>query len=65
MSILLIGALTAIGAVVVDMKFSPPLWVHAVIWIPFIIIGSLVSLRLIKALIIAVQYHYRKEDFTP
>ena len=64
LSVLLVGALAAIGAVIVDMKYAPPFWVHAVIWIPFIVIGSLVSLRLLKALIIAVQYQYRKDDFT-
>jgi len=61
--VLLMGALTAIGAAVVEVKFSPPFWVHAVIWVPFVIIGSLVFLRVLKGLIIAVQYQYRKEDF--
>ena len=63
LGVLLIGALTAIGAAVTEVKYSPPFWVHAVVWIPFIFIGSLVSLRLMKALIIGVQYQYRKEDF--
>lgn len=65
LAILLIGALTAISATVMDMKLEPPLWVHAVIWIPFVFIGSILSLRWIKAWMIAVQYQYRKDDFTP
>ena len=64
LGILLVGALTAIGAVIVDIKFSPPFWVHAAIWVPFVIGGSLLSLRLMKALMIGVQYRYRGEDFT-
>ena len=63
LGVLLIGALTAIGAAIVEVKFSPPFWVHGVIWVPIVIIGSLISLRLLKALIIAVQYQYRKDDF--
>lgn len=61
--VLLIGALTAIGAAILEVKLSPPFWVQGVIWFPFVMAGSLVSLRLLKALIIAVQYQTRKDDF--
>jgi uncharacterized protein (DUF983 family) len=63
LSILIIGALAGIGASVLDVKVQPPLWVHAVIWIPFVILGSLLSLRSVKAAMIAAQYQYRKDDF--
>jgi len=62
-AILIIGAAAAIGAAIVEIKYEPPFWLHAVIWIPFIIIGTLVSLRVLKAALIAVQYQYRKDDF--
>jgi uncharacterized protein (DUF983 family) len=61
--ILFVGALTAIFAAVLEIRVSPPFWVHAAIWIPFIVIGSLLSLRTLKAALIAAQYHYRKDDF--
>ena len=64
-AILLVGALTAIGATVSDIRYELPLWLHAAIWIPFVFIGSIISLRWIKAWMIAVQYHYRKDDFKP
>ena len=64
-AILIIGALTAIGASVVEIKYEPPFWLHAVIWIPFITFGTLLSLRFLKAALIGMQYRYRKEDFTP
>lgn len=63
--ILIIGALTAIGAAVVEIKFEPPFWLHAALWVPFIFIGSIISLRWLKAALVAVQYQYRKDDFTP
>jgi uncharacterized protein (DUF983 family) len=62
--ILIVGALTAIFAAIVEIKFQPPFWVQAAVWIPFIIGGSLVSLRWLKGALIAVQYQYRNEDFT-
>jgi uncharacterized protein (DUF983 family) len=62
-AILIIGALAAIGAAVTEIKFAPPFWLHAVIWGPFIIGGSILSLRWLKAALIAAQYRLRKEDF--
>jgi len=61
--ILLVGTLVGIFAAVVEIKFAPPFWVHAALWIPFIVIGSVLSLRVLKAALIAAQYHYRKDDF--
>ena len=63
LAILLVGALTAISATIIDIKLEPHLWLHLLIWPPFVLIGSLLSLRFLKAWMIAVQYHYRKEDF--
>lgn len=62
--ILIIGTLAAMGAVILDMYLMPPLWLHAAIWIPFICGGSILCLRISKAALVAVQYQYRKEDFT-
>ena len=63
LSILFIGALVGIAASVVEVMFAPPFWLHAVLWIPLIILGSLLSLRWLKAAIIAAQYQYKKDDF--
>ena len=60
---LIIGAFTAIGAAIVEIKFAPPYWLHTLIWIPFIIIGSLVSLRYGKAILIHMQYRVKPWDF--
>lgn len=62
--ILLVGALTAIGAAIVEIKYEPSFWLHAAIWGPFIIVGSLASLRFGKALLIYTQYRLRGEDFS-
>lgn len=64
LAILIVGALTAISATIIDVKLEPPLWIHLLIWPPFVFIGSILSLRWLKAWMIAVQYQYRKEDFT-
>ena len=58
-----------VGAIVVALAFwlefthAPPYWLHAVLWLPAITIGSLVLLRPAKALLIALQYRYRAAGF--
>jgi uncharacterized protein (DUF983 family) len=61
--VLIVGAATAIGAAVVEIKYEPPFWLHAAIWLPFVVIASLLSLRWLKAALIGVQYHLRRQDF--
>ncbi len=61
--ILIVGAITAIGAAVVEIKYQPPFWLHGAIWAPFVLIASVVSLRWLKAVLIAVQYQLRRDDF--
>ena len=49
-------------ALLVDIWFAPPLWVHVVLW-GVIGLGLILgSLRPIKAYIIALQYKYRPGD---
>lgn len=61
--ILVVGALAGIGAAVMEVKLEPAFWVHAVVWVPFVVIASLLALRGAKAALIGVQYHLRKHDF--
>ncbi len=46
-----------------EFRFAPPLWVHVVVWSPFILLGSVGLLRLIKGMLIAYQYKYRPDLF--
>jgi uncharacterized protein (DUF983 family) len=62
-AILIIGTLVGIFSAVVEIKYEPAFWVHAALWIPFIIIGSLLCIRLFKAMLIAAQYKWRSWDF--
>ncbi len=61
--ILIVGTLAGIGAAVTEVVFSPPFWLHALIWVPFIFGAAIFSLRVGKAALIAVQYRTRGGDF--
>jgi uncharacterized protein (DUF983 family) len=54
--IMLIGFIVVGLALWADVSFSPPLWLHFIIWIPLAIILSLFALRWVKGILIALQY---------
>lgn len=60
--IMFLGFIIVGLALVVEVKFGPPIWLHLVIWIPSIIGGSLLMLRPAKALMVAAQYHFNASE---
>jgi uncharacterized protein (DUF983 family) len=54
--IFIVGALVVPLALLTEMWFAPPVWVHAVVWGPIILGASLALLRPAKAIMIAIQY---------
>ena len=57
--ILLAGAIVVACALIVEVKYQPPLWVHAVLWLPLILATTLLPLRAMKSLLIALQLHHQ------
>ena len=60
--ILIVGGVVTGSALLVEVAYSPPYWVHALIWGPAIIGMSLGLLRPLKAWLIAAQYQHRAEE---
>jgi uncharacterized protein (DUF983 family) len=60
--ILIIGALIVGLAVTVDLKFSPPWWVHVLLWLPLTSAAVIFSLRAAKALLLALEYRHRARE---
>ncbi len=57
--VMLIAGFIVVGAaLLVEVVYQPPFWLHAVLWGPLILIVTLGPLRLIKGLLIALQYHH-------
>ncbi len=61
--ILILGFLVVALALLVEARFEPPLWVHAVVWPVVILGGALAMLRPLKATLIALQYRHRRDTF--
>jgi uncharacterized protein (DUF983 family) len=60
--ILIAGFIVVMSALVTEVIWRPPYWVHAALWLPAIVILSLVLLRLAKGLLITLQYHHKAEE---
>ncbi len=54
-----IGFAVVMAALIVEVTYQPPYWVHAVIWLPAILGGALGLLRPAKGVFIALAYRYR------
>ncbi|MFT3977241.1 MAG: DUF983 domain-containing protein [Sphingomonas bacterium] len=53
---LILGTIVVIGAVTLELSLSPPFWVHLLIWPPVTLAGVVLSLRLAKGWLIALEY---------
>ena len=60
--ILIGGAIVVFAALMTEVAYQPPYWVHAALWLPLILIVTLLPLRLIKGLLIALQYHHKAAE---
>lgn len=54
--ILIVGFIVVGAALWMEVTLAPPLWMHFVLWIPLAILFSLVLTRLLKGVLIALQY---------
>jgi uncharacterized protein (DUF983 family) len=58
----LAGFIVVGAALVTEIVYQPPYWVHAALWLPLIVIVTLGPLRPMKGLLIALQYHHRAAE---
>jgi uncharacterized protein (DUF983 family) len=60
--ILLAGFVVVACALIVEVKYHPPFWVHAALWIPLVLVTTLLPLRMMKSLLIALQFHHKAAE---
>jgi len=57
--VMFIAGFVVVGsAAVVEIAYQPPFWLHALLWAPLALVMTLVPLRLLKGLLIVLQYHH-------
>src|SRR3954452_12144101 len=60
--IMIAGAIVVGCALIVEIKSQPPFWLHAALWLPLILATTLLPLRSMKALLIALQFHHKAAE---
>lgn len=55
--IMLLGFIMLGAALIFEFTVHPPIWVHAILWVPGTLLLALGLLRPLKALLIALQFH--------
>ena len=60
--IMIVGFIVVGLALFVEFSYGPPFWVHALLWVPLILILALGLLRPLKGFLIAQQYLHRAEE---
>ena len=61
-AIFILGFLVLGGALLVEFKLGPPVWVHVVLWGLLTPLLAFVLLRVLKATLIALQYKHKAEE---
>jgi uncharacterized protein (DUF983 family) len=60
--IFIVGGIVVALAIWVELAFSPPFWVHVLLWVPLTTILVVGLLRLSKALLLALEYRHRAHE---
>ena len=60
-AILILSIFIVSLAIITDIYFSPPLWVHIIVWGIIIILLSIILIKYLKLLFLVLHYKYRKK----
>jgi uncharacterized protein (DUF983 family) len=63
--IFIVGFVVTVAALVTELKWQPPFWVHAALWLPLTLGLSLGLLRPLKGLMVGLQYRNKAEEGRP
>jgi uncharacterized protein (DUF983 family) len=61
-AIFILGFLVLGGALLLEFKVGPPVWVHVVLWGIVTPLLAFLLLRVLKAMLIAIQYKHKAEE---
>jgi uncharacterized protein (DUF983 family) len=61
--ILLVGGIVVGLALITEVRYGPPVWLHLLLWLPLTMALVLALMRPLKAMLIALQYQHRRHDF--
>jgi uncharacterized protein (DUF983 family) len=63
LTIVVVGHVIVPLTMYVEIAYAPSYWVHAAIWLPLVVLSSLATLRLLKGLVVAMQWNLGMHGF--
>jgi uncharacterized protein (DUF983 family) len=61
--VLIVGGIVVALALLTEVRYQPPVWLHLLLWLPLTVVLVLALMRPFKAILIALQYRHRRDDF--
>ena len=61
--VLVVGFIVVIAALLVEVNYGWPVWLHLLIWLPLTVVLCLLMMRPSKGVLIALQYRHRRHEF--
>lgn len=58
----IVGIVVVALALWVEFAYSPPIWLHLVMWSALSVVLSLALVRPLKGALVALQYHHKAEE---
>jgi uncharacterized protein (DUF983 family) len=59
--LIMAAPVTALG-IWIEMAYDPPLWVHLITTLPFLLVTCILPLRFFKGWLVASQYYHKAEE---
>ncbi len=59
---LIVGGLVLALALIVELNYQPPIWLHAILWFPLTIAAVVGSLRLSKAVLLILEHRNQARE---
>ena len=63
--IVIVGHILVPAALLVEITYSPPLWLHALLWLPLTAVCAIALLQPVKGAIVAMQWQTGMHGFAP
>jgi uncharacterized protein (DUF983 family) len=60
--VLIIGFIVVGSALWLEVNYNPALWLHFLLWVPLTLVLTLTALRLIKGVLITLQYRNKAAE---
>jgi uncharacterized protein (DUF983 family) len=61
--VLIVGFVVVGAALIVEVKYGWPVWLHLLVWLPLTVVLCLGLMRPFKGVLVALQYRHRRDEF--